>query len=165
MPHKYLIKWGLSPKAAKLLCAFGYYSTPITLGTSTGAMALQVTTFQYPLLAYVLISAVIQLVIALMRSWFSERRELHETMKQQTTSIADGYKELFQQIETQRAEDKRQRHAMANALSALSVERALLRHGVSPDKVPETDLQVIYFDALASGEHEIHTTSPQATKS
>lgn len=165
MAYQYLTKLGLSAQAAQSLCSAGAFASPVALGTVGGAAAIQATDFRYPLASYALISLAIQLLIALLRSWFGERKELLATMKEQTAAVAESYRGIISQMELQRREDKLSRHAMANALSALSVERALLRAGVPKDEVPSTDLQAIYFDVLRQGEvsGEIHMTSPHVT--
>jgi hypothetical protein len=102
---------------------------PVGLGALTGDVVAQSAQWARPGLIAILSGAVLQLLIALLRSLFTERRDVLATLRDM----------LREQREATLARDfaeKRVRHDLANRAHVAEMKLHLLAAGVPPNELP-----------------------------
>lgn len=102
---------------------------PVGIGVTLGNSVSQAADWHNPWLTAALTGALVQVLIALLRSWFSERRDLLQTMKQM---LGEQRQYLHDIIST----EKRERHDMANRAQVAEFKLALVARGVPLDQLP-----------------------------
>jgi hypothetical protein len=130
MPHRLLTRVGLPEYAVKPLCVVGSVVSPPLLATGGGIAAIEAAPWAHPYAVYVLVSAVIQLFIALLRAWFGERREVIETL---TRQIDRQEARFVKRLE----EDAIIRHEQANQLQAQNYLIFCFQKGIDPVNPPK----------------------------
>lgn len=131
--HNHLIKWGVKAGLARFVC---FQALPTIVGASGGYGAISVADWRYPIVAFALVSGTIQLFIALMRSWFTERRELIETMKAMLLQQEQHFLNLIKQ-------EKEERHDLANRLNTANWRVYCYKNNIpyeEPPDIYETDI-------------------------
>jgi hypothetical protein len=102
---------------------------PVGIGAAAGDVVASAADFRYPIIAAMLSGAVVQLLIALLRSLFSERRDVLATMREML-------KERDESTLIRQKEEQRMRHELANRAHVAEMRQALLDVGVAREDLP-----------------------------
>lgn len=103
---------------------------PIPAGGAAGFLVIEATTWTHPAVVAVLTGALVQVFIALMRNWFTERRELLSTLR-------DMLHEQRQYVHSMLQQEQAERHALANRANKAEIELTLIKAGVPLDDLPD----------------------------
>ncbi len=103
---------------------------PVGIGVAIGEFTAEAANWHSPWLAAIVTGAIVQIVIALMRAWFTERRDLMQTM----TKLLDEQRMYWGDLV--RAE-KDERHQMANRAAKAEMRLFVLTHGVPANQIKE----------------------------
>jgi|SRR5215831_4333556 len=103
---------------------------PVGLGVSIGEVTAEAAQWHSPWLAAIVTGAVVQIVIALMRAWFTERRDLMQTM----TKLLDEQRTYWGDLVRN---EKEERHQMANRAAKAEMKLFVLTHGVPASQIKE----------------------------
>ncbi len=133
MPHRFLLRTGLPASVVSILCYTGNFLSNFGLGTTGGLGVVSAEEWAHPYAIFVGSSAIIQLIIMIIRMMFSERKDLLAAMRTMREDQATHYNLLMEQ---ERGTHQAYRHALANHIHNLTLENELLRQGASPDSVP-----------------------------
>ena len=102
---------------------------PISLGSAAAFIVSEATTWTHPAVIAVLTGALVQVFIALMRNWFTERRELLITLR-------DMLQEQRKYVHDMLQEDKDERHQLANRANRAELQMKLIEAGVPFSDLP-----------------------------
>jgi len=108
------------------------HSWPITIGSGVAFLVTEAAAWTHPAVVAVLTGALVQVFIALMRNWFTERRELLSTLRDMLREQRQHVHEMLLQRE------KEERHSLANRASEAELKLHLLRAGVPWEELPST---------------------------
>lgn len=112
--------------AASKLLSHGW---PISIGSAFAYIITEATPWTHPAVVAVLTGALVQVFIALMRNWFTERREL-------LTTLRDMLHEQRKYVHDMLLEDKEERHQLANRANRAELHLKLIGAGVRYEDLP-----------------------------
>jgi hypothetical protein len=121
--------------AASKLFSHGW---PVSIGSAVGFIVSEATTWTHPAIIAVLTGALVQVFIALMRNWFTERREL-------LTTLRDMLHEQRRYVHDMLQEEKDDRHQLANRANKAELQLKLIAAGVPFEDLPP--IQPLYKEA------------------
>lgn len=110
---------------------------PVGLGATTGQTVALAADWAHPWLIAVLSGAVVQLLIALLRSLFTERRDVLATLR-------DMLKAREETEFIKAREEQRMRHELANRTHISEMRWAMLDSGVPYEEVKRKNIKPIY---------------------
>lgn len=102
---------------------------PVGLGAATGNAVAQSAEWRYPWLAAVLSGAVLQLLIALLRNLFTERRDV-------LAALRDMLREQRESQQNRELNERRVRHELANRAHVAELKLYMVASGTPFDKLP-----------------------------
>lgn len=102
---------------------------PVAIGSAASFLVTEATVWTHPAVVAVLTGALVQVFIALMRNWFTERREL-------LTTLRDMLQEQRRYVHDMLREDQQHRHQLVNRAADAEMKLHLLSHGVPWDDLP-----------------------------
>ncbi len=102
---------------------------PVSIGAAFAFLVTEATPWTHPAVVAVLTGALVQVFIALMRNWFTERRELLATLR-------DMLQEQRRYVHGMLLEEQADRHALANRASQAEMKLNLLAAGVAWEDLP-----------------------------
>lgn len=123
VPDRLLARW----PAAALFFANVW---PVGVGALSGEAITQAVDFRYPWVAAMLSGAALQLLIALLRSLFHERRDVMAAMREMMKAADES--RMIREAEAQRI-----RHDLANRAHKAEIGLYLVHSGVPVDDLPE----------------------------
>lgn len=109
--------------------AFFHNVWPVATGATFGQVIAQIENWRSPWLAAVVTGAVVQIAIALLRSWFAERRDLLQTMKAMLAEQRETYLAFIEN-------EKKERHQMANRAAKAELRLHMKEAGVPANRIP-----------------------------
>jgi hypothetical protein len=119
----------MSHPAATLLAVF-HQLWPVGMGATLGQVVAQTEQWRYPWVAAIVTGALVQIAIALLRSWFNERRDLLQTMKAMLGEQRATYLTFIDS-------EKDERHRMANRAASAELKLHMVRAGVPVNRLPD----------------------------
>ncbi len=105
---------------------------PVATGATFGQIVAQAEQWRYPWVAAVVTGALVQVLIFLLRSWFSERRDLLQTMR---AMLGEQREYLHGVINN----EKQERHDMANRAAKAELKLRMVEAGVPLSKIRDAD--------------------------
>ncbi len=102
---------------------------PVATGATFGEVIAEAEKWRYPWLAAIVTGALVQIMIALLRAWFTERRDLLNTMKAMLGEQRETYLTFINA-------EKEERHAVANRAHKAELKAHMLAAGVPVDELP-----------------------------
>jgi hypothetical protein len=102
---------------------------PVALGGGIGDFVANSAAWQRPGLIAVMSGAILQLLIALMRSLFAERKDTMNAMREML-------REQRVAMQGRDAVSRRTRHELANRAHVAELENHLLKNGMLPEQLP-----------------------------
>lgn len=127
---------------------------PVVLGALTGDAVATSAQWARPGLIAVMSGAILQLLIALLRNLFTERRDVLNTLR-------DMLKEQREAVHTVEVSARRIRHDMANRTHAAEMQLALLARGVPFDQLPH--VKPLYDLEAEQVDEDIHRTATRSS--
>lgn len=125
----------------------GFFVLPPVLSTYVGSAIISgVGTLEHPNVTFLLIASTIQIVLFVLRNFFSERRDILNAFKNASDEIAAHWSQMMAEqrdnfndlMKAERRSAQQYRHGMANYISALILENTMLRNGADPRSLPAT---------------------------
>jgi hypothetical protein len=112
------------------LTAVLHHVWPAVTGLAVGDVVANIEQWKSPTLAAVIAASILQLLIAVFRAYFTERREVIQAWKEMQSEQRASYLAFLES-------EKQERHAMANRVAKAEMRLLLLKSGVPPARMPE----------------------------